>query len=224
MTWKLDQKMGARHGYLAFRADDSVLVAGNTYFTSPPNPDRNATVVAFTTSGAIDTAYGNGSGWHLSQPEGHAVTVRNITQESDGTATLGLACESGCGFGIARLTAGGDLDTTFGSDNDGSTFVNVAGTWTQDYDMVPTSDGLYVVVGRSGTTANSTPNLAIARFDDEGAMDADFGTDGYTITTVPDGSVETMSATQAPTGNIIVAGTLTPPSGAKRYLLASYFT
>lgn len=212
-------------GYLALRSDDSVLVAGNTFFTTPLQmADRNATVVAFSSAGALDTPFGGGDGWFLSKPEGNPVTVREITMGSDGTATLGLACESGCGFGIARINVAGELDTTFGTGNDGSTFLNVSGTWTQDYDMVPTAGGLYIVVGRSGTAGNATPNLAIARFDDDGAVDPGFGTNGYTVTTVPAGSVETMSATQAPTGNLIVAGTLTPPTGAKRFLLASYFT
>ena len=203
-------------GMVAIQSDDKILIAGND------NPVRNVLVGRLSENGSVDASYSTG-GWYRAKPENQGGSIRKVLIGPDDDATLGLYCSGGCGLGIARLTDEGLLDLTFGSDDDGSTYMPVSGPG-REFDLVQTSDGLYVASGQADQQGNSGDEIAIGRFDIDGTTDSSFGTDGSTVTDPGLGQIKTVSIVQVPSGDVVVSGTLIPRTGTKKFVLAAYLT
>lgn len=129
-----------------------------------------------------------------------------VTANEDATGTNG--------FGIARFSAGGVLDDSFGTHGvtlafqDTSAFVRGIARQT---------DGKFVVVGQAGTGLATPKSIVIARFSAEGVLDDGFGDHGV-IAIGLTGSPIALGANAVVIdgdGNIIVGGTATGPSNVK---------
>src|SRR5262249_965732 len=116
---------------------------------------------------------------------------RILIAGSDGTGTL-----------LARLTASGALDSTFGFGG----FGTVAGGWTSN-GLAVAPDGRIIVAGPTAVTTPSHEPF-VARFAATGSLDPTFGAMGATLTTLGTGSDQADDVALQPDGRIVVAGTI----------------
>jgi len=130
-------------------------------------------------------------------------------------------------FGIARFAADGSLDLGFGSPDHGFTG-DSAGTVKTAFNgqsaaakaVVIQPDGKIVAAGTVG--AGNTTQIALARYNPDGALDPSFG-DGGTVTTAVGPSSRASSVLLQADGKIVVAGSTADPSGgASAFALARY--
>lgn len=120
-------------------------------------------VTRFTADGRLDGSFGQGG-----RAESGSVQASTAQIQPDGkilvigTVVTGRPAKGD--FGVARLTAGGRLDMTYG--RRGSIVTPFApGTDDQPVDAVLLSDGKLIVAGMSGTTPGYGPwNFAVARY------------------------------------------------------------
>ena len=144
-----------------------------------------------------------------------------ITQQSDGKLVLAgwgqLDGGRGIGFMVARVAEDGTPDSTFGVDGfataDFSSGEDIAGSVLQQ------PDGKLVLAGTTST--NGFYDIALARFNSDGSLDASFGTNGL-VTLDIDGSHESASGLiQQADGKLVIAGAAI--SGGRYHILFARF-
>lgn len=174
-------------------------------------------VARFHANGLLDTSFGGGdarvsfsfnpAGDEMEHEEAHDVVVR-----SDGRIVV--VGQTPSGFGVARLTPGGSLDTSFHFDG---RVVVPMGTVGSARDVAIQSSGKLVVAGDRGLQ-----QFAIARLSSNGFLDGSFGGgDGIALTNFGDYDAGRAMAL-GPNGRPVVAGVVQPGStldwGLARYL------
>jgi uncharacterized delta-60 repeat protein len=115
---------------------------------------------------------------------------------------------------VARLAAGGALDTSFGFGT-GAAHVQIGTGMDEGNGMVLQPDGKIVVVG----TDSNGPAALVARFTSAGALDGGFGTDGLTQVAPPMGAALGRGVALQPDGKILLGGDA-PFSGGSNALTA----
>jgi hypothetical protein len=188
---------------------DAVLAG----WTAPSSGVREATLVAVTPQGVLDSTFG--SAGTLSIADGsNSIQASSILNQQDGTFLV-AASDSDVGGVILHVTSGGNLDTSYGSTG----FNRVPGQHAVSFlaSMVADPQGRLVLtgIGPSQGSPVATSPVAIVRLHPDGTIDGTFGTDG-SVEEYPaqenQFSGETSrgtSVTIAPTGNIIAAGEVT---------------
>lgn len=109
-------------------------------------------------------------------------------------------------FVVVRYNTDGTLDNTFGGD--GVVSVDFVGNDGVGLAAVAQPDGKVVVAGRTRPVANSAgaTDLALARLDSNGALDATFGTGGLVVTDVAADFDEIRDLALQPDGKIVAVG------------------
>ena len=211
------------------QSDGKIVVVGKS-FAAPDNVDRIA-ITRFNVNGSVDTSFGE-----------DGKTISNFFQDADAAGFKGFRATSavlqsdgkilvagyvdplgsGSDFAIARYTADGVLDETFGdTEIGGLTVTDFADSNDYANDVVVQGDGKIVVVGY---TNNSTEDFAIARYSAYGVLDVTFGTDGKKTEDIDSqNNVANSVALQNINGvqYIIIAGTSN--NGTDRdFVIASY--
>ncbi|HET7842568.1 MAG TPA: Ig-like domain repeat protein [Xanthomonadales bacterium] len=128
---------------------------------------------AFAAAGDLDCTFGiGGKAQYDFGPSGSDAFFQALLQPDGKLVTVG----SGNGIRLTRLTAGGDLDATFG--NGGSITHSFPGLGFTGY-VTRDSQGRLLVGGR--ITVSGDTQAFVARFTDTGAIDTTFGGgDGWT--------------------------------------------
>ncbi|HEX3831482.1 MAG TPA: delta-60 repeat domain-containing protein [Solirubrobacteraceae bacterium] len=161
-------------------------------------------VTRLTAAGALDTSFGTGG--KAVVDFGGDDSANAVALQSDGGIVLAGQTTAGTGggdFAVARLTAAGALDTSFGTS--GKTLVDFSGT-DRGFGVALAPDGGAVVVGASAITGAGT--YAIAHLTVAGALDPAFGTGGKATVDFGDGHGDTGRAVAVgPDGKILVSGT-----------------
>lgn len=146
---------------------------------------------------------------------GNAVTV-----QADGKIVVAGTVVAGGDYDalLARFSADGSLDATFGSSG------VVIDDWTpaaDDYvgDVLVQADGKIVVAGTAGEEA-----FAVARYLADGTPDPAFGTGGLAVTDFGDDSYAAATAVIVQPDGMIVAAGWGFPAGSVDFLLARYTT
>jgi uncharacterized delta-60 repeat protein len=123
------------------------------------------------------------------------------------------------------FAAGGDLDATF--DGDGTVTTNFTNGRDFAAGAAIQTDGKIVVAGRAGTNGSSGGRFALARYNDDGTLDATFSGDGLVATDFT--AVKNDEADEVAIqgdGKIVAAGVAgnccIGPDGAGRFALARY--
>jgi len=142
--------------------------------------------------GLIDSTFGNGKGYVISNPQGANSEARGVAiQQNDKIVVVGIKGNKGV---LVRYNQNGTFDTTFGgtgtviNNNSISAFNTIA----------MQSDNKIVAAGRS-----STNKCALARYTATGALDTTFNGTGFIITTIT-GELNTIAIQED--GKIVVAG------------------
>lgn len=201
---KLVTAVGGRDDFgrsVLLQSDGKIVVAGDAFNGS----DYDFAVVRYTSAGAVDTSFGNGG-----------ATVTPIGSSYDhgycaafqGDGKILIAGTSGNGndadFALARYTAGGVLDSTFGTG--GRVTTAVASGSEEGFGLAVQGDGKIIVAGYSVTVPGSRVEFAIVRYLSTGALDSGFGAGGK-VTTRVGGSFDFGRSLAIQTdGKMVVAG------------------
>jgi uncharacterized delta-60 repeat protein len=153
-------------------------------------------------------------------------TIEALAVQGDGKiVVVGHARTSGGNFSdtavaVARFTAGGDLDTSFGN-SAGRTLIGFDGFDT-GVAVAVQSDGRIVLAGVTGpSTASGPRSIALARLTSTGQLDLGFGVSGRVSLAIGDnGNVSAMKL-QAD-GKILVAGTVIRANTGRDFLLVRF--
>jgi uncharacterized delta-60 repeat protein len=158
-------------GPLTIRPDGKILVGGTT--TDPVTFQRYMTVAQFTADGALDTSYGTGG--QASVSFGGFASLRGMTLQSDGkVVVVGTAFVTDpttqvttSEFAVARFTATGSVDTSFG--NGGTVTTSIGGFQDGASAVLVQNDGTLVVVGSAFDTAALLYDYALVEFNPDGS-------------------------------------------------------
>ena len=197
------------------QADGKIVVVGKAYVGSPQ--DDNVALARFTTAGALDSTFsGDGRVIVNASPvispglaPDRATAV--VIQDDGKIVVAGSARYDGNtrydDFLLMRFTAGGLVDTTFGSDSNGKVLVDV-GANDQLADLAIGPGGTLVAVG---STSGLTTDVAVLRFDADGHPDASFGGgDGIVLADGGNGASGSGVAVQGD-GTVVVSGSTQAP-------------
>jgi uncharacterized delta-60 repeat protein len=204
---KLTTAVGARVDFarnVVILANGTILVSG----FSEVNSRDGTGLVQYTSSGALDTSFGGGSG-KTSVAE-HRLE-EGLSVQSDGkiviagSVNVGVFPARSSHFGVMRFSANGSPDTGFGT----AGLVTLAFTALNDFGraIALQGDGKIVVAGQISNGSN--PDFGIARFIADGTPDGSFGTGGklsFSFFNAGDGAEGVVIQ---PDGKIVVGGFVT---------------
>jgi uncharacterized delta-60 repeat protein len=148
--------------------------------------DRN-----FGTNGTVTTAVGSNlqGGKIKIQPDGKILILGTVDSNSSQKTVL------------VRYNANGSLDANFG--NNGIVIQELSPSFEAANDLSLQSDGKIIVVGSVVLPATQSLDFAVARFNQNGTLDATFGTNG--LATVNQSSQDIFNAVVVQPDNKIVA-------------------
>ena len=128
-------------------------------------------------------------------------------------------------FALARLTANGVLDTTFGTS--GKVITSLGG-WDHANHLEILPDGRIVAAGETGPN-QSDVDIAVVRYQPDGAPDTTFSGDGEQVTPanvgeVAGSTIDVSGLAVQFDGRILVGGTTRPSGGGVDFFIARYNT
>ncbi len=188
---------------LAIQTDDKLVVAG--YSTNNGN-FYDFLLVRYNSDGSLDTSfdtdgivitdfslrdYGRAV---LIQPDGKII----VTGDTAHSVMMNLYFD----FAVARYNSDGSLDTSF--DTDGKVTTDLGSYWDETCCIALQSDNKIVVAGQ--TWNGNDYDLALTRYNGDGSVDNNFGTDGRVITPVGNNDDLGSGVGIQPDGKILVAG------------------
>ena len=175
-------------------------------------------------SGDLDSSFGTGGKLTLAFPGANDV-ARATAVQSDGKIIA--AGTDGNDFMLTRYNSDGSIDTTFGSS--GRVTTDFSGSIDQAFAVVIDSNGKYVAAG-SSTNPSSGTDVALARYNTTGVLDATFGTGGKVTTDFFNNSDQAFTIAIDSSQKIVIGGRAfkpgTPPSTPTSFdfALARYST
>ena len=217
---------------VAVQADGKILIAGTVQTGGAST--ANFAVARFLSDGQLDTTFGVGdsdgiNGLATIDIQTQQDTAYDLAFDSTGRIIVsGQAVNTSgvSGFGIARLTTSGNLDTTFNGTGKVFQIIN-SSTIVDPRSVAIQSDDKIVVAGITRlTTVNALgDNFLTARFTTSGALDTTFGGTGYVITDfngLRDDAFDV--AIQPSDGKIVVGGSTQTSSTVRQFGMVRYNT
>lgn len=209
--------------------DGKIVVAGTVDFNPDlPNSGLDFALVRYNASGTLDGSFGRGgkvvfdffgsfdqANAAVLQPDGKIIVVGSASYDS---------ANRDIGFALARFNTDGSIDFGFG--NGGKQITDFFGAGAKANAVVLQPDGKFVAAGTASDSATRpvATDIALARYNSDGTLDAGFGIGGETASPFPDSASEQGNALAlSADGKIIVAGAAfktfaTPPD----FALVSY--
>ena len=206
-------------GDVHYALDAARQADGRIIFTGEHAPEANDDVVGrLLPDGTLDETF-NGTGTIYLDFGPNNDELIQVELDAQGRSIV-LATASSAGQfhsgSLARLTADGTLDATFGTN--GITALNSATSTYTPKSFCIQSDGKLVVTGATGGT---TRNLYLARYEVDGTLDIGFGNAGYTIVDLP--NTEEGNAIVAMTNDRLVVAGRSHITGSAPDLLVARF-
>jgi uncharacterized delta-60 repeat protein len=157
--------------FVSGRQNGKIVVGGYTDGVGP-------TVARLKPGGGLDDDFGGGDGIGEIMP-GMSAYTSGGTNAGDKIVLVGSIYDvSDYQFFVARFTAGGMPDTSFGA-GDGWVQINFPGTDYGDArDAVSLPNGKLLVTGSASTDADCS-DFATVRLEEDGDVDTNFGNGGY---------------------------------------------
>jgi serine/threonine-protein kinase len=222
---------------VALQSDGKIVVCGSSVQDTGPFKPLVFTVVRYNSDGTLDSSFGpNKNGIVLTPQFGQRVYANALAIQPDGKIVvegtrgdLPPPLTGPTAMVVARYTAAGELDDSFGS---GGIIKDLAppGTSPQATDVLIQNNGQIIVAGAFSTQAlsyteakfNSIGTLTLARLTSAGQLDTAFGNAGYVVS---DSSILWVWATaREVNGRLVVAGYARLPRDSPRsaFAVAAY--
>ena len=203
---------------LSLDAQGRVLVAG---YAATGTQGNNFALARYTASGALNATFGTGgrvtTDFAGSDDVGYALSLdaqgRILVAGYAATGTQSL------NFALARYTASGALDATFGTA--GKVTTDFAGSDDLGFALSLDDQGRILVAG-STYTGTQSYNFALARYTASGALDATFGTGGKVTTDFAGSGDVGYALSLDAQGRILVAGYNNTFTQGANFALARY--
>ena len=169
--------------------------------------------------GVLDSSFG-GAGGVLTTRILETSDAMALAAQSDGKLIVaGQAGANPARFALARFTADGFIDPTFGTNG---TVLTDFGVNTLLHALVVEPDGRMVAAGEEvPTNDGKRPNALLARYNPDGSLDPQFGTDGKLRTDLG-GASRILDLLVQPDGKLVAAGSVTLADGTSKFALARY--
>ncbi|MFO0798493.1 MAG: FG-GAP-like repeat-containing protein [Gemmataceae bacterium] len=187
--------------------DGGVVVAG-TLTTAGVS---SFSIGKLTSAGAIDTSFGTSGNITFNFAAGTSDTLQNATWDASGhIAVVGDSTNGGAHrVAVARLTAAGALDNTFGTN--GKTAFNMAPTSDDNPRAIRSDENSRLVI--AGGTEAGFNYCAVARLNQNGDLDPSFATGGKFLTLSSPLPSRAFDLLIRPNGRIVVGGVAGSPTG-----------
>lgn len=174
----------------------NIVVAGTAY----TNGDQDYAVLRYTTAGTLDPTF-DADGIRVDNVGVAQATAADAVLKGDGRLVVAGTLQYGS-YVAARYTDTGQLDPTFGG-GDGVAALAPGGS-ARGTGVALQGDGHLLVAGIvPGFPAN---RFGVARFDDAGAPDLSFGTNGLASAVVGNGGTLTARVLALPDGRVVLGG------------------
>jgi uncharacterized delta-60 repeat protein len=214
-----------RAGALVLQPDGKLVAGGNTV----TGAGSNLALARYQPDGTLDPRFGTG-GKVSTDVAGRSAVAAALALQPDGRiVAAGTASAGNLDFALARYQVDGSLDPTFG--DGGTVTTDFAGGTDEAAALVLQPDGKLVAAGDAetgGDTDAPVRDVALARYDTNGALDADFGRGGEVTTDFPGGFAEAYALVLQPDGKLVAAGDAASAeggdSGSTAFALARYAT
>ena len=192
------------------QSDGKILVTGNGWNDQIVGPLNG--IVRFETNGQLDTTFGNQGIKVLYEP----FIVHTMVLQPNGKILIGGTNLGPLGdFEIRRFESDGTVDNTFG--DGGKVHTNLSGQSDYLDGISVEPDGRIFVSGGANLTG-STTDLAFARYNIDGSLDASYGNNGFEIIPLTPKSQLTDIAKQ-PDGKYILCGSSNHLDGVTHFFL-----
>jgi uncharacterized delta-60 repeat protein len=167
---------------LAVQSDGKIIVAGRTVTTQ----GTTFGLVRYDRDGSLDTAFGTG-GKATTQMGTLNSAIYALALQSDGKILAAGAADfgataSGLDFAVARYNPDGSLDATFGTGGKVTTDFGLSKA-DSAYAILLQADGKILVGGETDQVTTGL-DFALARYNQDGSLDATFGTGGKVTTAI----------------------------------------
>ncbi len=214
---RIELLLSATSGGIDLQSDGKIIVGGTA--ETFDRQDGLASLTRLNTDGSRDFSFGGADGTRLVDVNGlgAAETVQVNTDDTILFGGTGASDQGTFGWLVGKLTADGDLDTTFGT-SDGFTVVTEGPASTGDLLRAKVlDDGRLLAVGDSPIqdTINSVSLVGV--FTADGELDPTFGDDGIESTLVGT-STSALAAAIQDDGKIVVAGEAANEDGFLGYV------
>jgi len=204
---------------LAVLPGGTILAGGYRYSGCCSHSDFE--IVRLNPDGSVDTTFGPAlDGKVIADLNGNSDDVAfGLAVEGDGRIVLAGSSQKTFqpyDFAVARFTAGGSLDATFGT----AGVVNTnLGADEQGRAIAITPDQRIIVAGQS--TGNQQSDFAIVAYTANGSLDTNFGTGGVVKTDFQSSDDKAFAVAVQPDGKILTGGYTI--AGSYKFAVARYF-
>jgi uncharacterized delta-60 repeat protein len=199
------------------QADGKLVVTG----WAVDGTNYNIALARYNDNGSLDTSF-DSDGKVMTDFVGGADYGYGIVQDPD-TKYLVVAgytlFQGDNNFALARYTLNGALDPSF--DSDGMVTTDFNGLSDYGYALARQTDGRLVVAGNVTTIAGT--DLALARYDTSGGLDAGFDGDGRVITNLFGSSDQGQAILVQPDGKLVLVGSV-GGGGGTDFGVARYYS
>src|SRR3989441_9250926 len=179
--------------------DGKIIAAGGNSTT------KKFSLARFLADGTLDTSFGTGgrvtTGFSANNDFAFAQAVK---LQPDGEILAGGLANNSSGvaeFALAKYTANGSLDSSFGSS--GKVTTSISGLGDQVRALVGQADGKIVAVGNAGA------DFAAVRYNSDGTLDDTFGSLGRVTTDFFGRTDSAQAVVIQPDNKLVVAGWVT---------------
>ncbi len=181
---------------LALQPDGKIVVVG--YSAPVPGNDVDFALARYNPNGTPDTSF-SGDGKLTAN---FADTAHDVALQSDGKIIV--AGSASGDFAVARYDEDGDLDPAFSGDGRATVgFTDSEGPGAHAIVIQPNGK----IVAAGGTSGYFTSgDFALARFDPDGSLDAEFGVDGVVTTSFGEAGYVVASDVVLEPGRLLAAG------------------
>lgn len=169
-------------------ADGSMILVGNHRTSSNESTPHEWTLIKLTSTGALDTTF-HGTGWtSLGSTSSGSVVQRGLYVAADGTLYVLRAESDGGGTALAKTSALGTLDTTFGTGG----VVILAANRRSFTAVRADTDGRVVLSGIINHAGDSGASGYATRLTNAGVVDSAFGKNGEVVVDFADTARPTL--------------------------------
>jgi uncharacterized delta-60 repeat protein len=204
-----------RANAVAIDAQGRIVLAGS----SDTGGGADFALARLAPDGSLDTSFGGGGTGTVTTPFSANTDQANaLALQPDGKLVAAGSASNGdtSDFALARYNADGGLDTSFNATGKVTTPIGSASDAAKALALQP--DGKLVAAGFAFNGSNF--DFALARYNPDGSLDANFDFDGKTTTPIGSSQEEAHALTVQPDGKLVAAGFAT--NGAREFALVRY--